>query len=244
MTRLAALVVGTLACTYPKLPLLFDAPPPNDGRIPDSPGEPDGHPPPDSPNELDGGVECPLLAAYDVTFAPGSGTAVGDEFASNFGSGLDGAAETLIWDGVISLTPQANLIIQLSAGGGASTPDWPTGDVTPKSNIKLGSDGATGDALVGISVGVGSDGLPAFGYLAVSGTLDVSAASVDLSGTITNAVFRQYDNLFGSSANGPQPDPDGCMTNMPSIVYDAPLPATGSGSGVSGATRAAPPAVR
>jgi hypothetical protein len=229
--RVAAVLAGTLACTYPKLPLLGDAGPDKDGHLADG-NQPDSQPLGDAGS---GGSNCPLLPEYQLTFQPGSGTALGDELASDLGSGINGGTETLVWDGILSLTPQADLIIQLTSGGGANTPDWPIGDVTPKSDIQLGS-GATGDALIGISVGIGSDGAPAFGYLAVAGTLNVTEASPNLAGTVTNVEFRQYDNLFGSSAAGPTPDPDGCTTVMPSIDYDAPLSnGSGGGSGVGSA---------
>jgi hypothetical protein len=127
-------------------------------------------------------------------------------------------------------------VIQLSAGGGSATPDWPVGDVTPKAGIAIGS--ANLDAAIAIAVNVGSDGLPEFAYLATTGTLNVNEASPELAGSVTGLSFRQYDNLFGGSAP-PAPDADGCMTTMPSIGFDATVSESGSGSsGVSAAPRA------
>jgi hypothetical protein len=240
--RIAAVCAGTLACTYPKLPLLGDGGPTPDGRMRDGQlpdgqvtdgGSGSGSGPGSGPGSGSGvgsGSGCPLSASYDVVFTPGSGNAVGDEEAENFGSSDPPFTQTLIWEGNISTTPPASVVIELFAGAGSQSPDWPVGGVTPRSGIDLSTSVDAGVLIAGTSIN-GSD-TPAFGYVAIAGTLNITQVS-PLAGTVTGLSFQQWDNLF----NGGQEmqDPDGCTTAMPSINYDAPVSA---GSGVT--TGAAP----
>ena len=89
-------------------------------------------------------VVCSAAATYNPTFiATGSGSS---ELATDDGSGVS-YAQALEWIGLLQSSPEEQFIdLRVFAGGGSGTggtPDWPTGDVTPRSNIDLATANAS-----------------------------------------------------------------------------------------------------
>jgi hypothetical protein len=221
LVRVAVVAVLAAGCSYPTLPPLShdsgtDARVVDgriiDGGLPDAPIEADGgHGLPDGfPGSGSGSsvASCPLPDSS--TFA-GSG-----QEAENLGAEPP-FTEVLVWQGVLSTTG-ASIGLEAQSGDGSGTPDWPTGDVTPR-NVALGA--TVADVELFIALDPSGSGVPQIGYLAVAGTADLTSTTTNFSGTITKATFQHYDNLFGGGT--PTPDPDNCTTSVATFGFSAPI---------------------
>jgi hypothetical protein len=115
---------------------------------------------------------CALSSTYEPEFGSGS------QEASDNGSGSD-YSEDLEWQGVLGGSGSSTqfMALQALAGGATNTPDWPTGFVTPLSNINLGTD--TSDILFFIGTDLNGSGQAQTIYLGVTGSLNITQAGSD-----------------------------------------------------------------
>jgi hypothetical protein len=164
-------------------------------------------------------VVCSAAATYSPTFiAAGSGSS---ELATDDGSGVS-YAQALEWIGLLQSSPEQFIDLRVYAGGGSGsggTPDWPTGDVTPRSNIDLAN---AQDVSLFIGTDIDGSGQAQQVYSAIAGTLSITAVAPDFAGTGTALVFEQYDIDDGA----PTPAPDKCMSSIAALSFSAPLATT------------------
>jgi hypothetical protein len=185
-----------------------------------------------SANHDGSSAACILPASYTTPTFTSTGTNA-TESATNEGSG-SGYTEELFWEGQLGGTGSAQgvlAVIAFSGGGSGSneTPDWPTGDVTAKSNLDLATDG---DVLVQIAAEFNGSGMdPMLFYAAEQGTLNITTASPNsttapttFAGSASGLTFVHVDVDTSTGAITGN-DPDGCMATMPSFTFSAPVTA-------------------
>jgi hypothetical protein len=159
---------------------------------------------------------CFFAPSYSPTFA---GSA---ENADNEGSQAP-YTQIIEWAGQLPVAQQF-LVVEAESGGGTTgnqaTPDWPIGDITPKSDIGVtGSGSAQGDMQVFLAGDVNGSGDIGVLYLAITGSVSITEVSPDFAGTGMNLVFQHVNADTGSA------DPDNCMSFISSFSFDAPLEA-------------------
>jgi hypothetical protein len=179
---------------------------------------------------FDGGSApaCALPTSYT---APSFGT---NQRAANLGSG-SGYTEELVWEGLLAGSgsgEQDIAVLAFSGGGSGSTgtPDWPTGNVTAKSNLDLTTDP---DVIVEIATNFAMNGSGAAQtfYLADAGTLNITTASPSSTAAATTFAGNGSGLTLvhvDIGSNSVTLDPDNCMTTLPSFTFSA---AVGSAAG-------------
>ena len=98
--------------------------------------------------------------------------------------------------------------VDVLAGGGSTTPDFPT--LAPASNVALGTS-TDSDTILDTYTVVNSTATLQNAYLATSGVLDVNAmgtSGATFSGSVLAVTFTHYLNDFSA------PAPDGCTTTV------------------------------
>jgi len=158
-------------------------------------------------------TSCPLLSSYNPMLGSQSATATVSADPAG------GGPEQIMWQGTVSGTTSAlTVVIQVYAGSGVATPDWPAGDVTPAQVAVT----ETGDAQ--LVLGSDFDGTSFVGliYAGSAGTLDITDASDAFVGTASGVMLEHVD----ATSNGYTPDPDGCTSTIGAMSFDASLPPT------------------
>lgn len=157
---------------------------------------------------------CSAAASYTPSFGSQN------QAALNYGSG-SGYTEDLLWQGELSAAPAAFMGFEvLSGGGSANTPDWPTGNVSPKSGIDLASANAQKDAFMYIGANLDGSGRAQDIYLATAGIVNITQAGGTGSNFAGNASGLEFTHVdIGSSSI--TPNPDGCTTSIASMSWSA-----------------------
>jgi hypothetical protein len=201
----AALVVVLGGCGFPSLAPVGDAR--GSDAVADARPDATG----DALHATDA-TSCPLLSSYNPTFGSQSATAtVGGDPAVG--------TEQIAWQGTVSgLASPLTVVIEVFAGSGTmTTPDWPSGDVTP-AQVALTE---TGDAELVLGSDFNGTSFQGVVYAATAGTLDITDASNAFAGTASGVMLEHVDV---ANNGGYTTDPDGCKSAIGSMSFDAALP--------------------
>lgn len=163
---------------------------------------------------VDVAVTCAANSTYPAkTYGSGSAT---DNVAINHGSGGSNYSDNLQWQGLVQSSPEQFLDLEAYSGGGSGsggTPDWPSGNVTPKSNIDLAT---APDAYIILGANVDSSGTAQDIYLSIAGTLNITSTTTNFAGSVSGLMVQHVDITSG----GISADPDGCMASFGNFSFN------------------------
>lgn len=182
-----------------------------------------------SDSKGDAAAACSAAASYSVTFGSNNSGAY------NNGSG-SGYTENLQWQGALSSAPQAFLDLEAYSGGGSGsggTPDWPTGNVSPKSGLDFSSP-TLADVYMLIGANLNGSGQAQDLYLATAGILNITQAGGTGSNFAGNANGLEFTHIVISGGQIMQA-PDGCMSSISSMSFSSPIVAAFAGKAVESA---------
>jgi hypothetical protein len=183
---------------------------------------------PDSGVKLqpDAAVDAKPCAAKATYGTPSFGSA---QVAEDFGSG-SGITEDLLWQG--GLGSDAFISMEMVSGGGSNTPDWPTGNISAKSDIDIVTAENT-DMLMFVGTNINGSGIAQDLYLAMSGTLNVTSAGGVGSNfaATTNAISFQHCDSTGQGFSCPAAA-DSCMSAVDGLTMNVNITMGSAGSAI------------
>jgi len=167
---------------------------------------------------VDTAAACKVAPSYAPTSFP-------QQLADSFtGSNATPFTNILLWKGVLQAgSAEADLGMEAFSGGGSgsgmnATPDWPTGNVTPKANLDLAT---APDVFLFITTNFSGSGQAQDFYFSTAGTLNITAAGTggaagsNTAGNASNVVFGHFDPNTGQMV-------DNCMTMINSVSFTSP----------------------